>query len=343
MASLVGMSDGHSGIRARFPIFPAFTRITGVTALATRLDDALLALSAGNRRTILELVRDEPAALREMAEQFGVPASSVSQDISMLQLAEYEEQHDALAARYDRRLLAAARLVPRSEVLDVGCGTGVSTRQVARIVTAGRVVGVDVSGPMVRQARARSTGLANVTYEEADAQTHPFEPASFDVVLSRFGAMYFTDPPAAFANLAAALRPGGRLALVAWQGLEHNRWMSAVREAVALGRPAPPLPEGAPGAFGLADRRMVAGVLAGAGFAGVEVEDAAEQVTFGPDVDRAFDFVSTLGFAKDGLARLRGLERREALARLRATLAAAGTGQGVWFASRAWIVTATRP
>jgi SAM-dependent methyltransferase len=316
-----------------------------VTALAIRLDDALLALSAGNRRSILELVRDEPAAVTEMAEQFGIPASSVSQDISMLQLAEYEEQHDALAARYDRRLLAAARLEPRSEVLDVGCGTGVSTRQVARIVTPGRVVGVDLSGPMIRKGRVRSRaeGLANVAYEEVDAQTHPFEPASFDVVLSRFGATYFTDPPAAFANLAAALRPGGRLALVAWQGLERNPWMSAVREAVTLGRPVSPLPAGTPGAFGLAERDVVVAVLAGAGFAGVEVEDVAEQVTFGPDVDRAFDFVSTLGFAKDGLAHLQGRESREALARLRATLDAAGTGEGVWFPSRAWIVTATRP
>jgi SAM-dependent methyltransferase len=315
------------------------------SVLERRVDQALVALSTGNRRRILELVRDEPAALEEMAHQFGLSSQAVSQDLSMLHMAEYEAQYDALAARYDPRLLGAARLQPADRVLDVGCGAGVSTLAAARAVPSGTVVGVDLSAALLKRGRerARAAGLANLGFEQADAQTHPFDEASFDVAVSRFGASYFADPVAAFANIGRALRPGGRLAVLAWQGLEHNEWMRAVRDALALDQVPPPLPAGTPGAFGLADRTMVARTLVEAGYREVHLEDAREQVTYGPGVDQAFAFVSTLSFAKDVLARLTDRDRATALDRLRRTLAAHDTGRGVWLPSAAWVITARRP
>lgn len=315
-----------------------------MSALAQRLDLALVALSKGNRRTLLQLVRDEPAALQAMAVQFGMEPEAVSQDLSMLHLAEYEQQYDALAGRYDARLLEAAALEADSRVLDVGCGTGVSTRHAARVALDGSVQGVDLSAALLKRARehSRAERLTNTTFEQVEAQVHHFPPGSFDVVLSRFGAMYFPDPVAAFANIGSALRRGGRLALVSWQALERNEWMSAVRDAVALGRPLEPLPVGTPGAFGLADPGGVRRILGEAGFVAVSIDEACEPVRFGPDVDRAFGFVSTLAFAKDVLAHLERDERSEALARLRATLAERDTGDGVWFPSSVWLTTARR-
>ena len=316
-----------------------------MSALSQRLELALVALSKGNRRTLLQLVRDEPAALQAMAAQFGMEPEAVSQDLSMLHLTEYEQQYDALAGRYDPRLVEAAVLDAGSRVLDIGCGTGVSTRYAARVAVDGSVLGVDLSAALLKRARehSRVERLDNTAFEQADAQVHPFPPGSFDVALSRFGAMYFTDPVAAFSNIGVALRPGGRLALITWQALERNEWMSAVRDAVALGRPLEPLPVGTPGAFGLADAGDVRRILAEAGFVDVRIDEACEPVRFGPDVDRAFGFVSTLAFAKDVLARLERDERSEALARLRATLAGRDTGDGVWFPSGTWITTARRP
>lgn len=315
------------------------------SVLERRLDEALVALSTGNRRRILELVRDEPAALEEMAHQFGLPAHAVSQDLSMLHMAEYEVQYDALAAGYDPLLLAAAGLGPGDRVLDIGCGAGVPSLAVAHAVPAGTVVGVDLSAALLKRGRerARGAGLSNVRFVQADAQTHPFDGAAFDAAVSRFGATYFADPRAAFANIRRALRPRGRLALLAWQGLESNQWMTAVRDALALHVVPPALPPGTPGAFGLAQPGVVRRTLTEAGFVDVAVDGASEPVTYGPDVERAFAFVSTLSFAKDVLARLAGRDRSAALDRLRQTLAAHATGEGVQLASAAWVITARRP
>ena len=316
-----------------------------MSVLERRVDEALLALSAGNRRRILDLVRDDPGALEKMAQQFGMSPQAVSQDLSMLHLAEYEHQYDALAGRYDQLLLEAARLQTDSRILDVGCGAGAWTLALGRVVTAGSVVGVDLSASLLKRARerARSAGLADVSFLQADAQTHAFEASTFDVAVSRFGAMYFSDPVAAFANIARAVRPGGRLALLSWQGLSDNEWMAAVRDALAVDEPPAPLPAGTPGAFGLAEPTMVRRILGQAGFVEVRVEAARERVTYGSDLDQAFAFVSTLSFVKDVLARLGGRERAGALERLRTTLAAYLTDDGVLFSSAAWITTALRP
>jgi ubiquinone/menaquinone biosynthesis C-methylase UbiE len=145
--------------------------------------------------------------------------------------------------RYDGPLLDAARIAAGARVLDVGCGTGSLTRAAARRAAPGPVLGVDLSATMIDVARARAAGLGNAGFVRADAQVHPFPDAGFDAVVSRAGASFFGDPPAAFANLARATAPGGRLALLTWQAPARNEWFveitaawpAAVRRAATRG------------------------------------------------------------------------------------------------------------
>lgn len=120
---------------------------------------------------------------------------------------------------YNERFRAAARVRPGDRVLDIGCGTGQSTREAARAAVGGSVLGVDLSAQAVELARRLSEqeGLRNVTFRQADAQVHRFPPRHFDLCISRFGTMFFADPVAAFANTGTALRPGGRLVILVWQ------------------------------------------------------------------------------------------------------------------------------
>src|SRR5215218_8264227 len=155
--------------------------------------------------------------------------------------AAHEDHYDASMRAHSRALADAASIGAADRVLDLGCGNGSTTRAAARAAPDGAAVGIDLSSAMLDNARRRAAeeGLANVTFVQGDAQVHAFEPDAFDAVISRFGAMFFADPAAAFTNVAGATRAGGRLALVAWQRLEDNEWLTAVRSAVAQGRDLP--------------------------------------------------------------------------------------------------------
>lgn len=294
---------------------------------------------------LLEVVRDDPGALGVMAQSLRMSTQAVSQDLSALHSLEYEVELEGVAARYDPALLDAAGLRPGDRVLDIGCGSGGSTRAAARALTTGSVLGLDLSAAAVTRARARSRAerRANLAFEQADAAAHSFAPASFDVALSRFGAMYFEHPVPAFANIAQALRPRGRLALVAWREAARNEWMTAVGEALAMGRPLPERRAGGPGAFGLAREDDVRRILGQAGFVDVTVQGRSEPVSLGRDANGAYAMVSTQGLARDLLSGLDATERKAALARLRTVLTDHDTPQGVVFGSSCWIVTACRP
>src|SRR4029453_12163969 len=125
---------------------------------------------------------------------------------------------------HNAHLRAAANVQPHDRVLDVGCGTGQTTREAARAAVYGSALGVHLSAPMRERARRLSNdaGLRNVTYVQADAQTHPFPAAHFDMCISRFGTTFFANPVAAFANIGRALRPGARLVLLVWQAQHRN-------------------------------------------------------------------------------------------------------------------------
>jgi len=209
------------------------------------------------------------------------------------------------------------------------------------------VLGVDVSEPMLTRAReaARATGAENVRFENADAQTHLFPPGAFDLLWSRFGVMFFTDPAAAFGNLRAALAPRGRLTFVCWQSLLENPWLlvplRAAAEHVTL--PPPPAPE-APGPFAFADPERVRDILARAGFVETEMEPLRGTLSLGGGSASVDDVV---GFLMDGVgpasAALREADpalRPRVAAAMRAALAPFATSSGIALGFAAWVVRA---
>ncbi|HEY7062901.1 MAG TPA: class I SAM-dependent methyltransferase [Chloroflexota bacterium] len=257
----------------------------------------------------------------------------------------HEARYDAAVRRYDGPLFDAARVVAADRVLDVGCGCGATTREAARAAARGMALGVDLSARMIARARsrARAEGPTNARFEQADAQVYPFDAQSFDLAISRFGAMFFGDSVAAFGNVGRALRPGGRLALLAWQRLANNEWLVALRGALAAGRTLSTPPLGAPGPFGLADPAAVRRILAGAGYEAIAVESVSEPLYFGADTDDAFGFLRGQGAVRGMLGGLDAPTAARALAALRATLAAQATAGGVLLGSAAWLITARRP
>jgi SAM-dependent methyltransferase len=249
--------------------------------------------------------------------------------------------YDAELRAHHEHLRAAYGISPGDEVLDIGCGTGLTTREAARAAAPGRVVGVDVSERMLERARqvTAAEGLDNVRYELGDAQVHRFDPAGFDVAISRFGTMFFSDPAVAFANIAAALRPEGRLVLLVWQRRENNEWARAID--AALGHAAQPHP-GAD-AFSLGDAEATAGLLEGAGFHGVRFEDVHEPVLYGHDLDAALMFVRGFQDTSAAVATMSDGEAARAVERLREMLAAHHSDErGVVLDARSWLITARR-
>jgi SAM-dependent methyltransferase len=162
-----------------------------------------------------------------------------------------------------------------SRVLDVGCGTGSTTVAAARRLGAnGRCTGVDISEPMIAAARGRAERAGvPVTFVVADAQTYPFEPASFDAIISRFGVMFFADSVAAFTNLRRAASAGAILRSVVWRSAEDNPFMTAAEQAAAPLLPdLPARRPNEPGQFAFADRDRVRGIFEGAGWSRIDIQ-----------------------------------------------------------------------
>ncbi|WP_192255256.1 class I SAM-dependent methyltransferase [Mesorhizobium silamurunense] len=248
--------------------------------------------------------------------------------------------YDTELARHNRHLGAAAAVAIRDRVLDIGCGAGQTTREAARVAVDGKVVGVDTSSEMLEVARRRCAedGLRNVAFERGDAQSHPFPAASFDLCISRFGVMFFADPAAAFANIGRAMRPGARLVWMVWQNQERNGWSGAIRQAL---NPQSMPSEDVPMAFSLGDPAVAADLLSAAGFVSIDFTEVHEPVFYGPNVDAAFEAVSSFQMVKEALVRTAEPPGKVSQ-RLRDMLEAHMTTEGVLFDSRAWLITARR-
>lgn len=256
--------------------------------------------------------------------------------------ADHHDRWNTVVSGINDELFAAAAIGQDAEVLDVGCGTGQTTRLAARTAHHGHATGVDLSGPMLARAQATATeeGITNVRFEPGDAQVHPFPEGGFDVAISRGGIMFFADPAAAFANIGRALRPDGRLTFACLREMDRNDWFTVPLTALLGHKPefSDSAPY-APGMFSLADPGRIRGVLSEAGFRDVRAVPVDTAMVYGSD---AAAFILSTGPAR---FNLRDVDR-SAIERARERLTTAlrpyeesGTVRmhGAW-----WVVTATK-
>jgi SAM-dependent methyltransferase len=245
------------------------------------------------------------------------------------------------------RALERLDVRPGERVLDIGCGGGETTAEIAhRVGPDGRVVGVDISEPLAARARDATAGLPYVEIRVADAQMAAFEPESFDGLFSRFGVMFFADPEAAFSNLRRALRPGGRIAFVCWSAFAENLWMALPAMAVAKHVPVKRSEPNVPGPFAFADCIRLRAILERAGFVQVNHEAVDERlsVTADESLDGAVSLLMRLGPSGAALRDANaGPELVDAVrASIRDAIAPFETPDGVFIPSASWLVTAQR-
>ena len=262
------------------------------------------------------------------------------------QWVKLQERLDAQLGPLGLVALEQAAAQPGESVLDVGCGCGHTALVLAEQVGPhGSVTGVDISRPMLGRARERQQEqqLQHLTCLPADAQTHRFEPASVDLIFSRFGVMFFEDAFQAFGNLRTALRPGGRLCFLCWQELAKNDWVRVPLQAAAQHVPLPPRPEpGAPGPFSLADPARVRAILDAAGFRTVRCQSHETDMSVGgaTGVDGAVAFLLTIGPVASLLRESDADTRSRVAESIRAALLPYADGNRVSLSSATWVVQA---
>ena len=253
-----------------------------------------------------------------------------------------------MVAAFGQAALQRAAAQPGERVIDVGCGCGDTALELARRVgEGGRVLGVDVSRPMLEVARARAAaaGLRHLDFDEADASAAPL-PAGTNLLYSRFGVMFFADPVAAFVHLRTALRPGGRLVFVCWRTPRDNPWAMAPLMAArrTLGITPPPADPLAPGPFAFADGERMRAILADAGFVGIELQRVDAPIRIGATPREAAEAAVRLG-PTARLVREVGTEHLPAILQgIERELASQAAADGqVSLGGSTWLVSAAVP
>jgi len=249
---------------------------------------------------------------------------------------------DAMLAPISEAALDAAAAKPGERVLDIGCGCGETAMKLASAVgSAGSVLGVDISTPMLALAKNRSQGQANLSFTEADAATHRFEPNSFDLLFSRFGVMFFANPDEAFANMRKALKPNGRVAFVCWRDWRESEW---VRVPIMAVRPhVPPQPQLGPedpGPFAFADPARVRRVLANGGFDAITLRPFDTKVGIGESLDDAVAYLQEFGPVSRALSEASPAQKQQAATALREALVPYAKTTPITVGAAVWIVTA---
>ncbi|CAN7649342.1 class I SAM-dependent methyltransferase [Variovorax sp. LjRoot130] len=257
---------------------------------------------------------------------------------------EAQEVIDQVLEPFEDLLVEAVRAGPGQQVLDVGCGTGSTTLAVARLLGAtGHCIGVDISDPLIAAARARAEREDTPTsFIRADAQIHAFEPASFDLIMSRFGVMFFDHPVLAFANLRRAARDDARLRFIVWRSAAENPFMTTAERAAAPLLPNMPARQpGAPGQFSFADRHRVAAILQESGWAGIDIRPIDVDCTL-PEKELV-GYFTRLGPVGLILQEVDERTRAQVIDTVRAAFDPYVHGTEVRFAAACWMVSARAP
>jgi SAM-dependent methyltransferase len=258
----------------------------------------------------------------------------------------HPDRYDVMLAPFGDAVLEAAAPSPGEQVLDVGCGAGTLSLAAARAVgDTGAVAGADISRPLLALANQRvaEADVTTITFLEADVQTAPLTPATYDLIISRFGVMFFDDPIAAFRNLRNATRAGGRLVFACWRSLPENEWALVPVLAILphLGAPDAPAPD-APGPFAFGDADRIVDILTAAGWADVHTDELRTAINVGGagTADDAVTFYREDAFGKVLFGRGEDNARSAAVEALRTALGDHVTDKGVRLGAAAWIVTA---
>jgi SAM-dependent methyltransferase len=258
-----------------------------------------------------------------------------------------QAEQDELLRPISELLMAAADARPGQRVIDIGCGCGDTTLDLAaRVSPNGEVLALDISEPMLQRARERAPKTLPARFVLADATVYDFEPEWADLAASRFGVMFFADPARSFANLRKGLKPGARLAFVCWREAKQNPWMTIpLREAR---KHAPPLPETNPedpGPFAFADNQRVRRLLGAAGFADIEIapRDLDLDVAIGRGLDAAVASAMGIGPTSRILDGQSNAVRAAAAADIKKALAERAKGASVPLGAAIWLVTASNP
>lgn len=258
-----------------------------------------------------------------------------------------QQDQDTLLSPILHLLLQRAAPAAGEVVLDVGCGCGTTTIELAtRVAPGGRALGVDISGPMLGRARERAPAGLPIEFIEADATAHAFEPGAADLLFSRFGVMFFAQPQKSFSNMRRGLRRGARLAFVCWRERQKNPWLMLPLEEACRHVPRPPAPgPEEPGAFAFADERRVRGILSSAGFGdiGLEAVEITLDIAIGGGLDAAVETSTGMGPASRALQGQPPEIRAAAADSIRAALRRYQNGNAVALPGAIWIVTATNP
>ncbi len=254
---------------------------------------------------------------------------------------EHRERHLAEHQNLTPHLFRSAAIVPGERVLDVGCGCGDTTIMAARVAGgSGGAVGLDLSAPMLAVARrlAEKAGTANARFVRGDAQARPLRRATFDVVISNFGVMFFGNPRAAFASLAAAARTHGRLVFLCWQDDTRNEVFTIPLRAFGAHAQLP----GPSAADLFVDPQQITGLLSGTGWEDIRVVPVDEPAWIGSDVDDVMSYIRGMPMIRTLAASLDPVLTERVLAAVAGQYRARQHPGGIWVRAAAWLVTARR-
>jgi len=260
---------------------------------------------------------------------------------------EQQEHMDIQLGPISAAVFAATSITPGMRVIDIGCGCGDTTLEIARRVgPKGHALGLDISEEMLGRARERTPAGAPVEFVDGDATIHAFPPADADLLFSRFGVMFFADPVLSFANMRKGLRRGGRVAFACWRDRSINPSLQiAAAEAYKFVPPPPPMAPDAPGPFAFASNERVIDILGKAGFSDINVQpvDTELDVAAGHGLDEAVRGALEIGPASRAMNDQPPEIRAKAAAAIRAAYTPHVRGNSVLLPAAIWIVTATNP
>ena len=258
-----------------------------------------------------------------------------------------QREMDIMLNPLGERVIQGLDLKEETKILDIGCGCGATTLEIAKIVNQGEVIGVDISEPMLERATqtASDMALTNISYQVKDVQVDEMPNKYFDIAFSRFGVMFFEDPFEAFNNINHSLKDNGQLSFVCWQHASLNPWQSLSIQVIKefLDLPAPP-PK-SPGPFAFEDKSYIEEILNASGFRDIEIKDNQEDIVMfsGKSIREACeDYLTINPVVTEMLKNSHSELREEILEALIGKFLDYHKDDGLLFPSATWIVTAKK-